>query len=363
MARILHADLDAFYASVEQRDNPRLRGKPIIVGGGVVLAASYEARRFGVRTAMGVPAGPGPVPPGGGGGAPHAGLQPGQPGRVRDLPRHLPEVEPLSIDEAFLNVTGLRRLAGSDTEIAPAPPPPGGHGGGPAPQRGRLVPPSSWPRWPAPCASPTACGSCPTGGSWPSSTPSRWGRLWGVGPVSQERLAAIGVHTVADLAALHRSHLVAHLGPAAGRHLHALAHNVDPRVVETGRRRRSVGSQHSFRAGTVNRAGAEEILLEVVDRVTSRLRKGRRVARTIVLRLRFGDFTQATRSRTLPEATDSTAPVLATARGLLAEAWPLIEQRGLTKVGVAVTGLGDQARASAQPAVHQDRWRSARRGH
>lgn len=341
VARILHADLDAFYASVEQRDNPRLRGKPVIVGGGVVLAASYEARRFGVRTAMGgrqalalCPQAVVVEP------RMHAYSEASR--AVFDVFHDTsPEVEALSIDEAFLDVTGLRRLVGTDTEIAQR-------------LRRRVATevglPLSVGGGSTKFLAKVASGVCkpngllivPEGGELAFLHPLPVGRLWGVGLVAQERLAAIGVHTVGDVAALHRSHLVAHLGPAGGGHIHALAHNLDPRRVDAGRRRRSIGSQHSFRAGTVGRAEAEEILLEVVDRVTSRLRKGGRVARTVVLRLRFADFTQATRSRTLPEATDATAPVLRTARDLLGEAWPMIGRRGLTKVGIAVTGLSDQ---------------------
>jgi len=336
--RILHADLDAFYASVEQRDNPRLRGKPVIVGGGVVLAASYEARRFGVRTAMGgrqaqalCPAAV-VVPP-----RMTAYSEASQ--AVMDIFRDTsPEVEPLSIDEAFIDVSGLGRVSGPDTAIARRLQQrvatevglPLSVGGGSTKFLAKVA---------SGVSKPKGLLVVPDGGELAFLRPLPVGRLWGVGPKATERLAAIGIHTVADVADVDRAHLERHLGKAWGHHVWALAHNLDPRPVETGRRRRSVGSQHSFRAGTVDRAGAEEILLGVVDRVTSRLRKGGRVARTVVLRLRFADFTAATRSRTLPEATDTTAVVLATARDLLAEAWPLIEQRGLTKVGVAVMNL------------------------
>lgn len=342
MARILHADLDAFYASVEQRDQPRLRGKPIIVGGGVVLAASYEARRFGVRTAMGgrqaLALCPTAVVV-----EPRMAAYSEASQRVFDIFHDTsPEVEGLSIDEAFINVSGLGRLVGSDVEIADE-------------LRRRVAIEVGLPlsvgggstKFLAKVASayckPDGRLVVPAGDELAFLHPLPVGRLWGVGPKSQERLAAIGVHTVGDVAELDPAHLTAHLGRAGGRHIWALAHNLDPRSVETGRRRRSIGSQRSFRVGSVGRIGADEILLDVVDRVASRLRKGQRSARTVVLRLRFGDFTQATRSRTLVEATDSTAPILRTARDLLADVWWLIEERGLTKLGVAVSGLGDEA--------------------
>jgi DNA polymerase IV len=338
MGRILHADLDAFYASVEQRDNPRLRGQPVIVGGGVVLAASYEARRLGVRTAMGGRQALSLCP--------QAVVVPPRMAAYSEASRRVfeifgdisPEVEGLSIDEAFIDVTGLRRLAGTDLDIARRLQKrvaaevglPLSVGGGSTKFLAKVA---------SAVSKPNGVLVVPDGGELTFLHPLPVRRLWGVGPVTQERLAAIGVRTVGDLAELERIQLETHLGRAGGRHVWALARNLDPRPVETGRRRRSVGSQHSFRAGTVGRAGTEEILLGVVDRVASRLRAGHRVARTVILRLRFADFASATRSRTLSEATDVTAPILGTARQLLDEAWPLIEERGLTKVGVAVTGL------------------------
>jgi DNA polymerase-4 len=354
VARILHADLDAFYASVEQRDTPRLRGRPVIVGGGVVLAASYEARRFGVRTAM-------------------TGREARRlcPGAVVVEPRMAayaeasrrvfeifddtsPEIEGLSIDEAFIDVTGLRRLVGPDVEIgrrlrqrvAAEVGLPLSVGGGSTKFLAKVA---------SAVAKPDGLLVVPDGDELSFLHPLPLGRLWGVGPVAQERLRSIGVRTVGEVAALERSHLVLLLGKAWGHHLHALAHNLDPRVVETGRRRRSIGSQRSFPAGTVDRSGAGEVLLEVVDRVSGRLRGGHRVARTVVLRLRFADFTQATRSRTLVQATASTTAILGTARDLLDEAWPTIAERGLTKVGVAVTGLhSDQVLQLTLPFTKHD---------
>ena len=336
--RILHADLDAFYASVEQRDNRRLRGIPMAVGGGIILAASYEARSFGVKTAM-------------------TGRQAKQlcPHIVLVEPRMeaysqasravfdvfddtSPNVEALSIDEAFIDVTGLQRLYGPDTEIA-------------ARLRARVLADvglnlsvgGGSTKFLAKVASavckPNGVCVVAAGEELNFLHPLPVGRLWGVGPVAQQRLAEVGLHTVGEVAALDRAHLERRLGKAWGAHLHALANNRDPRVVEVGRRRRSVGSQRSFPVGTVDRAGAEQIVVEVADRVTRRLRDGQRVARTVTLRLRFADFTQATRSRTLTEATCSSDEVMSAARTLLDTAWPTIEAQGLTKVGVAVSGL------------------------
>ena len=135
--------------------------------------------------------------------------------------------------------------------------------------------------------------------------------------------------------------LVAMLGRASGRHLHALARNADPRPVVPRRRRRSIGSQRALGRRPVSPAEADEVVVALVDRVTRRMRDASRVGRTVVLRLRFSDFTRVSRSHTLPRSTDRTAVVLATVRALLASAWPLVEDRGLSLVGVALSNLDD----------------------
>ncbi|MGH1488387.1 MAG: DNA polymerase IV [Acidimicrobiales bacterium] len=336
--RILHADLDAFYASVEQRDNSKLQGIPMAVGGGVILAASYEARRFGIRTAMTARQARELCP------------------RIRIVEPRMaayseaseaifeifrdtsPNVEPLSIDEAFIDVTGLRRVYGSDVEIATelrrrAKAEVGLNisvGGGSTKFLAKVA---------SAVCKPDGLLVVPDGDELGFLHPLPVGRLWGVGPVAEQRLAEVGIHTVGEVAALDRTFLHQRLGRSWGEHLFALANNQDPRPVEVGRRRRSVGSQRSFPAGSVDRAGAEQVVVEVADRVARRLRDGGRVASTVTLRLRFGDFKPATRSRTLPESSCSTDLVLGTAKLLLAGAWPTIEERGLTRIGVAVSGL------------------------
>jgi DNA polymerase-4 len=167
------------------------------------------------------------------------------------------------------------------------------------------------------------------------------GRLWGVGPVTADKLNARGIHTVGEVAVLGEAVLVSLLGRASGRHLHALAHNRDPRPVQVGRRRGSIGSQRALGRGDKTFTEIDAHLAGLVDRVTRRLRKAERTCRTLVLRLRFDDFTRATRSHTLPRATASTPMILAAARGLLAEAHPIIEQRGITLVGIALANLDD----------------------
>jgi DNA polymerase-4 len=163
--------------------------------------------------------------------------------------------------------------------------------------------------------------------------------VWGVGPATARRLEAWNVRTVGQLAALSESTLVAMLGRAAGRHLNALAHNRDFRRVETGRRRGSIGSQRALGRGRHSAESIDVTLVGIVDRITRRLRAARRVGRTVVLRLRFGDYERATRSHTLPFATASTQAILVTARALLATATPAIERRGITLIGCSVALL------------------------
>jgi DNA polymerase-4 len=337
-AHVLHADLDAFFASVEQRDDPRLRGRPVIVGGGVVLAASYEAKARGVRTAMG--------------GAQARRLCPDAmvvPPRMRayaDASAAVfevfadvsPVVEALSIDEAFLDVRGLERLAGTPTEIALRLR---------RSVRERVGLPISvgvartkfLAKVASAVAKPDGLVVVPPAAERAFLHPLPVGRLWGVGPATATLLGARGIRTVGDIAALDRSTLVGLLGGARGRHLHALAHNQDPRPVRVGARRGSVGSQRALGRPVRSTAVVDTALVGLVDRVSRRLRAGRRIGRTIVLRMRFGDYARATRSHTLPCATADTKLVLETARALLAASTGLVEQRGLTLVGLAVTSL------------------------
>jgi DNA polymerase IV len=337
-ATILHADVDSFYASVEQRDDPRLRGRPVIVGGGVVLAASYEAKAYGVRTAMG--------------GATARRLCPdavvvsprmsayveASKAIYRVFDDTTPLVEGMSIDEAFLDVRGMRRLAGSPTEIA-------------ARLRRDVHERVGLPITVG-VARTKFLAKVASGVAKPDGLlvvqPDRElvflhalpvERLWGVGAVTADRLHQVGITTVGQVAALTEGTLVSMLGQASGRHIHALASNRDPRPVQTRRRRRSIGAQ---RALGRSRKSADEIdaaLLGLVERVTRRMRAAGRVGRTVVLRLRFDDFSRATRSGTLKHSTCETRTILDVARGLLSTAMPMIERQGITLVGIAVCNL------------------------
>ena len=337
---ILHADLDAFYASVEQRDDPSLRDRPMLVGGGVVLSASYEARAMGVRTAMS------------GGEArrrcpnvievpPRMSAYVEASNAVFDIFRDTtPEVEGMSIDEAFLDVTGLRRLRGGPVEIARR-------------LQARVLAEVGIPisvgvastKFLAKVASgvskPDGLLVVPVGRELEFLHPLPVEKLWGVGAVTAQKLNERGLYTVAQVADLDEEVLASMLGRGSGHHLHALANNQDPRRVDTRRRRRSIGSQRSFPRRALVRDDCEAILLEVVDGVCHRLRHADRVARTVVLRLRFGDFQQATRSHTMVQSTSATDLILFEAQQLLGTVWPEAERRGLTKIGVSVTGLTD----------------------
>jgi DNA polymerase-4 len=169
-------------------------------------------------------------------------------------------------------------------------------------------------------------------------------RLWGVGPVTATKLHNRGIRTVGHVAALDEALLVHMLGRASGRHLHQLAHNRDPRAVRTGRRRRSIGSQRALGRRRTSFEEIDSSVIAIVDRVARRLRAGRRRCRTVVLRLRFDDFSRATRSLTLPRLTDQSHTILTAARSLLASATPLIQSQGLTLVGISLTNLEDDDR-------------------
>jgi len=163
--------------------------------------------------------------------------------------------------------------------------------------------------------------------------------LWGVGAATARKLRGRGITRVGQVARMDPAALVALLGRAAGRHLHALAHNRDPRPIHPGRRRGSIGSQRALGRSRRSHEELDTVVIGLVDRITRRMRAAGRVGRTVVLRLRFGDFSRATRSYTLPQATAHTETILATTRGLLATVMPELERRGVTLVGVAVANL------------------------
>ncbi|MBV8987731.1 MAG: DNA polymerase IV [Solirubrobacterales bacterium] len=340
-ATILHADLDSFFASVEQRDDPRLRGRPVLVGGGVVLAASYEAKTYGVRSAMGIARARRLCP--------RAVVVPPRMSAYSDASKAVfgvfeeaaPLVEALSIDEAFLDVRGLGRILGKPPEIA-------------ARLRQQVRQRVGLPITVG-VARTKFLAKVASGVAKPDGLlvvepddeltflhPLPVERLWGVGHVTAAKLRCRGLSTVGEIAALSEITLTAMLGRASGRHLHALAHNRDPRPVQTRRRRRSIGAQRALGARPRSPEELATVLIGLVERVARRLRAASRVCRTVVLRLRFADYTRATRSYTMLEPTAQTHTILRTAGGLLTTSLPMIERRGLTLIGIALANLADQ---------------------
>lgn len=346
-ASILHADLDSFYASVEQRDDPRLRGRPVAVGGGVILAASYEAKRRGVAAPM----------------AEHLARRccpdlvvvPPRFDAYTEASRQVfdvfhdttPLVEGLSIDEAFLDVGGLRRIAGEPVDIA------------------RRLRAAVAERVRLPITVGVArtkfLAKVASGVAKPDGLlvvepdreieflhPLPVGRLWGVGPVTERKLHDRGIRTVGEVASLAEAHLVAMLGPGGGRHLHALAHNRDPRPVEVGKRRGSIGSQSALGRGPKSFDTLEALLLGIVDRVTRRMRRADRIGRTVTVRFRYDDFTRATRARSLVAPTAATEIIAEVALSVLRAERVTIAERGLTLVGLSVGNLASTEREPEQ---------------
>jgi DNA polymerase-4 len=338
---ILHADLDAFYASVEQRDDPSLRGRPVIVGGGVVLAASYEAKAMGVVTAMG------------GRQAlrlcPHAVVVPPRMSAYSAASKAVfavfgnttPLVEGLSIDEAFLDVGGLARIAGTPSEIA-------------ARLRRDVAEQVGLPitvgvartkflaKVASGVAKPDGLLVVPHDGELAFLHPLPVERLWGVGKVTSGKLRERGIRTVGQVAEYGEGDLVRLLGRATGRQLYALSHNHDRRPVVVGKRRHSIGSQRALGSKRRSTAELDVVLTSLVDRLGRRLRSAKRVCRTVTLRLRFADFTRATRSRTLVRPTEDTETILTAARSLLLAALPMIDDQGLTLLGISLSNLDNE---------------------
>jgi DNA polymerase-4 len=340
-ATILHADVDAFFASVEQRDDPRLRGRPTIVGSGVVMAASYEARACGVRGGMGGARARRLCPQA-------AVVEPRFSAYVEAsravfeiFERTAPLVEGLSMEEAFLDVRGLEGISGSPREIARCLR---------REVRERVGLPITvgvartkvLAKMASRSAKPDGLLVVPPEREFAFLHPLPVERLWGVGPATARKLRDRGIGTVGRLAQLPEAALVSIVGRAAGRHLQAIARNRDPRRVRPGRRRRSIGSQSALAGSTRSPQALDAVVVALVDRVARRMRASGWVGRTVMLRLRFGDFSRATRSHTLPHPTSATRTILAAVRALLAAAMPTIDRRGLTLLGVTVANLGSE---------------------
>ncbi len=336
-AAILHVDLDAFYASVEQLRRPELRGNPIAVGGGVVLAASYEARAYGVRSAMPLRRARELCPRlivVDGSYSEYAALS----DEVFDICREFtPLVEQISIDEAFLDVSGARRLFGTGAEIA-----------GNLKQRvldgtGLVVSigvasTKFLAKVASRVAKPDGIRVVPIGSEEVFLWPLGVELIWGVGPVTQRKLHDLGIITIGQLAESRPGWLEHRIGRAASHQLTSLAHNDDPRRVVRRRRAGSVGAQAAMRL-TRDPADQHRSLVRLADRVAGRLRKKERAGRTITLRVRLEDMQQITRSRTLRAPVSTAAALAAQAAVLLGGVDRELTRRGVTLLGISVSNL------------------------
>lgn len=350
---ILHVDLDAFFAAVEQLDDPRLRGKPVVVGGlghrGVVSTASYEARPYGVHSAMPMTRARSACP--------HAVFLSPRMSRYVEKSQEVmailgdvtPLVEQLSVDEAFLDVSGARRLMGAPVDIA-------------ALVRRRIhdltgltasvgvASTKFLAKLASELAKPDGLLAVPAGEERAFLAPLPVSRLWGVGPSTLRKLDRMALRTIGDIAAIDGEVLERALGPSLGAHLHALARNDDPRAVVPERDAKSIGAEETFDKDLRTRHACERELVRLTDRMCARLRRAHLTARTITLKIRFGNFETRTRARTLSEATDVSTVVLETARELLEE---FDLARGIRLLGVSCSRL-DESVAAAQSMLALD---------
>ena len=367
---ILHVDMDAFYASVEQLQNPELRGKPVIVGGpgarGVVAAASYEARVYGIHSAMPSTQAQRLCP--------HAIFVAGDHERYGQVSQRLmaiftsftPLVEAISLDEAFLDVTGARRLHGDGAEI-------GARVRAAVLDREGLtcsvgVAPS---KFVAKLASEAAKPRAGPGGPEPGLGvkvvaageelaflhPLPVQALWGVGPKTLEKLHRLGVDTIAELASLDERATLAALGAANGAHLRRLAMGLDDREVVPHQRAKSIGHEETFATDHHDRDTLQHQLVRLGDSVAARLRAAGMAGRTISIKVRFHDFRTVTRSTTLPSAVDTGPDVVRAASELLGRIDPT---PGVRLLGVHVSQLADgSARQLSLDDVEAPSWDDA----
>jgi DNA polymerase-4 len=346
---IVHVDMDAFFVAVELLRRPELRGRPVVVGGsgprGVVAAASYEARRFGVHSAL-----PSAIARRR---CPEAVFLPGDHARYEDVSRQLmaiflrytPLVEPISLDEAFLDVTGAQRLFGAGAAVAAAIKRDVAAETGLSCSLGvatskLLAKLASEAAKPVPTPQGVEAGpgivEVPPGGELAFLHPLPVAALWGVGPATRTRLERLGVTTVGELAELPLASLVGAVGQAHGQHLHGLANGVDEREVEADRELKSVGHEETFAHDLTDREELLGVLVRQADAVASRLRARAVAARTVNIKLRYGDFTTLTRSVTAIQPVASGPAIAEAARRLLE---PLDVTRGVRLLGVSASGL------------------------
>ena len=348
---ILHVDMDAFFVSVELVRRPELRGLPVVVGGdgerGVVAAASYEARAYGVRSAMPSTRARRLCP--------DVVFLPGDHRHYGEVSRRVmlifrrytPVVEPLSLDEAFLDVSGVARLHGPPTEVAAA------IRSGVLAEEGLgcsvgIAANKFLAKMASAQAKPTAGTDGPAPGRGVQVVPADGIRefldplpveaIWGVGPRTLERLQRLGVRTVAELRAVPEPTLVSSFGRAAGAQFWCLARGIDERRVDPAQSVRSIGHEETFSRDLTEPGDLRRELIRMVDAVGRRLREAGVAGRTVTVKVRFPDFTTVSRSQTLPDATDLVVEILEVATGLMES---LDTTSGIRLLGVSLSGLRD----------------------
>jgi DNA polymerase-4 len=346
---IIHLDLDAFYASVEQLDDPSLRGRPVIVGGpshrGVVCAASYEARRFGVRSAMPT-ARARKLCPDGVFLAPRFDRYGELSHRVFGIyRRYTPLVEPLSLDEAFLDVTASRALHGTGRDIALSIKGEVRADCGLAVSAG-VAEVKLAAKIATDLGKPDGLVEVPPGGVAAFLAPLPSARLWGVGHVTEEALRRIGIATIGDLARAPEAALAAAVGATHARDLRALARGEDPREVVPDEAARSIGAEDTFGEDLAGAGALERELLAQAARVGRRLRSAGAAGRVVTLKVKYADFTLVTRRTTLERPTDDDRAVFEAARSLLGR---VDLARPVRLTGISVSGFaGDEERAQLE---------------
>jgi DNA polymerase-4 len=339
ISSILHADLDAFYAAVAVLEDPSLAGKPVAVGGGVILSCTYEAKHFGVRGGMRLVDARALCP--------QLLVVDGTFGAYSEYSKtvfgiyetYTPLVEPLSIDEAFMDVTGSVHLFGSPAEIARR------IRADVKDQTGLAVSVGVTPRKflskiASQVAKPDGVVVVRPGEEMEFLHPLPVSYLWGVGPVTKRRLNEMGIETIGDIAATPSLALVSALGSGAAHHLQALAENKDPRPVQRTHKAKSLSAQSAMRPQIRSMDELHPVLQRLTDRVASRLRKKARSARTVTIRVRFGDLSAVTRSATVHAPTASTGAIVDIAKPLLQKILDEYPRHETTLLSVAATGLG-----------------------
>jgi DNA polymerase-4 len=345
---ILHADMDAFYAAIEQRDHPEWRGKPVIVGGDgprqVVSTASYEARKFGVRSAMpGVRAKQ--LCPHGIFVLPRMHVYEAVSDQVRAVFESFTDlVEPLSLDEAFLDVTGSRALFGDGAAIAARIK----HDVNAATQLTVSVGVATS-KYVAKVASdlkkPDGLVVVPPGEERAFLRPLSVARLWGVGPVTQQQLERAGLRTIGDVQSRSEGELVAAFGANLGEHLYVLANGLDPRSVEPDRAAKSIGHEMTFAEDLVEDEDVKGVLLQLCEMVGRRLRRVALRGSVVKVKLRYPDFTTLVRQRKVAATADD-LELYRVGCELVDTVWD--RRRGVRLLGISVAGLGDEGRPAQQ---------------